>query len=101
MSETERVEALKAIQLELFQLRREYLLRVKDLKARRKFLLLHGRNQKRCRKCNEMMDAEQFYRDRQFADGLYPWCRECCAKRDKERYKRKRNVLVSQVCEAA
>lgn len=75
MSETERAEHLKAIQLELFQLKKDYLLKSRQLK--RKFKLIQGMGQKRCRKCREEMDVDQFYVDDRYADGRYPYCREC------------------------
>lgn len=75
MSESERAEALESIQLELFQLKRQYALQRKELK--RQLVLLHGRGMKRCRKCRDEMDVEQFYKDPRYADGYYPYCREC------------------------
>ena len=75
MTEAERAAALKNVQLELFQLKKEYSLKRRELK--RKFLLLHGKGQKRCRKCKDAMDVEQFYLDNRYADGRYPYCREC------------------------
>jgi len=41
MSEAERAEALKSIQLELFQLKQEYALKRKELK--RQLTLIHGK----------------------------------------------------------
>lgn len=82
MSESERAEKLREIQLELFQVTREHLLsrrRIKELK--RQFILIHGSGQKRCRKCDEVMDVEQFYPDKRYADGYYPHCRECQVKK--------------------
>jgi len=73
MSEAERNQELKAIQLELFQLRRKE----KELKARRRFVLLNGGKEKRCKKCGDTMDLDQFYKDARYADGLYPRCIEC------------------------
>jgi hypothetical protein len=90
MSEAERAEALKAIQLELFQIKRSYVQRRRELK--RQFVLIQGMGQKRCRKCRELMDVEQFYLDNRYLDQRYPYCIECCAERYK--LKRKGNVIA-------
>ena len=89
MSELERAEALKAVQLELFQLKKNYAAKRRELK--RQFILIQGAGQKRCRKCRELMDVEQFYLDNRRADKRYPYCIECCSKRAAEAYvKRKK-----------
>jgi formamidopyrimidine-DNA glycosylase len=72
MSESERAQALKSIQLEMFQ---DYLLKRRELK--RQLILVHGKGLKRCRKCGHEMDVEQFYKDSRYADGYYSYCREC------------------------
>lgn len=100
MSELERAEAAKEIQLELFQLKqdqaertREYLAKRKALK--RKLRLIHGKGLKRCRRCNYEMPVEQFSLDRQKTDGRSSYCLECISERYKLR--RKGNVLARGV----
>lgn len=73
MSESERAEAIKAVQMELFALHE----RRKELKRKMAQLALAGT--KWCRKCRETMGVEQFYADKRYADGLHPYCRECKA----------------------
>ena len=75
MSEAERAAALKSIQLELFQLKKEYLLRARQLK--RQLVLIQGRGLKRCRICRDEMDVEQFPLDPRYLDHRYPYCYEC------------------------
>jgi hypothetical protein len=79
MSEAERAQALKSIQLELFQLKQDYLVKRKELT--RRLTLIHGKGLKTCRKCRLEMDVEQFYQDSRYRDGYYPYCRECQVKR--------------------
>lgn len=93
MSETERTEALKAIQLELFQLKREYALKTRELK--RQLILIQGGGQKRCRDCDLLMDVEQFYPDNSRWDKRDVYCIECRSKRSSKAYaKRKANVIA-------
>lgn len=76
MSEAERAEALKAIQLELFQIKKNYVHRRRELK--RQFVLIQGRGEKRCRRCRELMPVEQFYPNSRYSDGRHAYCIECC-----------------------
>lgn len=94
MSESERAEKLKAIQLELLQLKREYLLREREIRARLR--LIQGMGQKRCRKCDDVMDVDQFYVDVRYLDGRYPYCMECKNAMNKARTRRKGNVLAGR-----
>jgi len=75
MSEQERAEQLKAIQLQLIELKKEYLLQTRRLK--RQLTLVANQGLKRCRRCFEEMHVEQFYEDDRYTDGRYPYCREC------------------------
>lgn len=99
MSETERAAALKEVQLELFELKRKFQLiasehwkefRLAKRELVRKQLLLFNSGTKSCRKCNEVMDVEQFYRDDRYADGRRPYCIECDSAGAKERYRRRK-----------
>lgn len=91
MTEAERSKALKEVQLELFQLKQEYLLKRKALT--RKFRLIQGRGMKRCRDCREEMDVEQFPLDPRYLDHRYPYCYECKLARV---IKRKGNVKAGR-----
>lgn len=93
MSESERAAALREVQLELFALKQDYVLRARELK--RKLTLIRGGGMKRCRdeECTglgELMDVEQFYEDPRYTDGYYPYCRECKLRRNAQR---KGNVI--------
>lgn len=90
MTETERAAALKSVQLELFQLKREYLLKRKELK--RQLVLIQGRGMKRCRDCREEMEVDQFPLDPRYMDHRYPYCYECKRARV---VKRKGNVKAA------
>ena len=73
----------ESLQLELFELSKEtklILVRLnqiaaeqKEIKQKVKLLI----PTKRCRVCREVMGREQFYEDDRYADGMYPYCREC------------------------
>lgn len=63
---------IQKLQLELFALRGQ--LRVIEQKVEQ---LKRKREPKRCKRCDEMMDADQFYADDRYRDGKYPYCREC------------------------
>lgn len=96
MSEAERAEALKEVQLELFAIRQKYLLKTGKLK--RKLFLIQGGGMKRCRAIacasqGEPMKFDQFYKDDRSADGYYQYCKECKVRLSKDRYHRKRNVI--------
>lgn len=93
MSEAERAAAIKELQLELFEMKRTYLNRSKQLK--RKLILIQGRGQKRCRKCRELMDVEQFYKDPRRSDGNDSYCIECRIQQAKEKNARRRERLVA------
>ena len=41
---------------------------------------------KECKKCNEIKSTDSFAKASRRKDGLQPWCRECVATRDRERY---------------
>lgn len=76
MSEAERIQAMQAVQLRLFELAVER----KELKQT--VIKLLAQHKKRCRRpeCasrGEEMQAEQFYVDERYSDNLYPYCREC------------------------
>ena len=75
MSESERAEKLKAIQLELFQIKQVYVQKRKELK--RQLVLIRGRGMKRCRDCSEVMEVDQFPLDPRYSDARYPYCYEC------------------------
>lgn len=75
MSEAERVEAIKSLQMQLFELKREYLLTAKKLK--RQLSMVQDCGLKMCRKCRVEMDVEQFAVDRSKADGRDSYCSEC------------------------
>jgi hypothetical protein len=88
MSETERVEVLKAIQMELFELGKEYQRVLRDFYAKRKALkrklkLALAAGRKTCRQCRIEMDIEQFYKDKQKSDGRDSYCIECRGTRNK------------------
>lgn len=79
MTELERAQALKEVQMELFQLKKEYLLKRKQLK--RQLVLIQGRGMKQCRICREEMEVDQFPLDPRYLDNRYPYCYECQNKR--------------------
>ena len=83
MSEAERAAALKNVQLELFQLKKEYELKRRQLK--RQLTLIQGAGMKRCRDCNEVMEVEQFALDPRYLDHRYPYCHECKRMRNLKR----------------
>ena len=41
---------------------------------------------KECKRCREIKSSDSFAKATRRKDGLQPWCRECVAKRDRERY---------------
>lgn len=88
MSEAERAEAISAVQLELFNLQREYKSALKDFYNKRRVLkrklrLVQANGMKRCRRCRVEMDIEQFYRDKQKSDGHDSYCTDCRLLRNK------------------
>lgn len=100
MSETERVAALEAIQLELFALERKYgdivadfYIKKREIMRRRARLLSTG--EKRCRKCNEVKGVREFYKETRYADERRPYCIACERARQNasNEVKRKANVL--------
>lgn len=105
MSEAERAEALKAIQLELFALQKQqsaivaaFQSKKRELVRRKKQIAANG--QKQCRKCREVMDVDQFYREARYADGRRPYCIECELTANKKRAAERR-VLVDSEKKAA
>ena len=42
---------------------------------------------KRCPRCEEDLEPENFYKDSKSADGLSSWCKDCKKARRKELYK--------------
>lgn len=88
MGEAERAEAVRSIQLELFQLGKEYQRVLRDFYSKRKALkrklrLVQATGRKRCRQCRIEMDIEQFYKDKQKSDGRDSYCIECRGTRNK------------------
>lgn len=79
MSEAERKAQIEAIQLRLFEVKREYLLISRKLK--RQLRIVQSRGMKMCRQCRIEMNIEQFYRDRYKSDGRDSYCIECRVKR--------------------
>lgn len=82
MNEAERLTKIEEIQLELFELAVER----KQMKLA--LLRLIAGQKKTCRKCREEMEAEQFYVDERYSDGLYPYCRECKSDMAKQWYQK-------------
>lgn len=77
------------LQLELFRIElaiSEFELKRKELKAQ---LAKLGAGTKVCTKCEEEMDLEQFYLDKQKIDGRHSWCQECVRAAATARYHRK------------
>lgn len=89
MSEAERTSTLKAIQLELFQLKKSYELKRRELK--RQLRLIQGGGQKRCRDCDLVMDVEQFYPDRSRRDDRDVYCIECRSRKAAQAYARRKS----------
>lgn len=52
---------------------------------------------KTCRKCGEVKGEDAFYKQSKQKDGLFPWCKSCCA----QRYAVKREQALSEVVAAA
>lgn len=75
MSEQERAQAIKSLQLELFEMKRVYLLKAKQLK--REINQIASKGMKVCRLCRLEMDVEQFYRRKDTLDQRDSWCIEC------------------------
>lgn len=109
MSEAERAEALRAVQMELFRLKQSYESACRQLglfdlrkdyeakrnEMKRRLRLIQGGGQKRCRDCRELMDVEQFYLDNSRFDKRDVYCIECRAERARRAYaKRKGNVIA-------
>jgi hypothetical protein len=45
---------------------------------------------KTCARCRLEMDADQFYRDARYADGRYPYCKECKTEMATRYYKKRK-----------
>lgn len=41
---------------------------------------------KRCSRCNRELDESQFYKNKNSADGLQIWCKDCMRETSKSRY---------------
>jgi hypothetical protein len=77
MPEKRQTGIVRTLQMELFEIESalsEFELKRKQVLAR---LATLGAGQKTCTKCNETMDIEQFYRDKQKSDKRSSWCCEC------------------------
>ncbi len=82
MSEVERAEAIKSLQMELFQIKQLHIVLSKKLRRQRRIIeqkiqAIASRGVKMCRQCREEMDVEQFSRDKQKSDGRDSYCLEC------------------------
>lgn len=87
MTEPQRAKEIEAIQLRLFELTaqvkeiKQERVRLKRMKAR---IVMQG--VKRCRKCRDEMDADQFYPAERMRDGLDSYCIECRSTANRARY---------------
>lgn len=53
-----------------------------------KHLLVEGIESKECTKCHKILPLDSFSLDKSKKDGFYSSCKECCAKKDQEIYRR-------------
>jgi len=96
MPEKRQTGIVRSLQLELFEIEialSEFELKRKEIRAR---LAQLGAGKKTCTKCDEEMEIEQFYVDKQKSDKRSSWCMECVRKAVATRYHsvaRKRNAL--------
>ncbi len=49
-----------------------------------------------CRKCDRWLPENNFCRDRATKNGRYSYCRECCSRESRERYKKNRVGIARQ-----
>jgi len=83
VTEPQRARAIEAVQLRLFELEQKRLRLVSRLEV------LKGTGTKRCRQvCGEVKPVSEFYEDPRYADGYYPYCRDCKSEMGKQWYRK-------------
>lgn len=94
MSEKRQTGTVRSLQMALFEIETalsEFEQKRKEIRAR---LTKLGAGQKTCTKCNENMEIEQFYRDKQKFDKRSSWCCECIRKAVVQRYQRRKRLVA-------
>ena len=51
---------------------------------------------KYCRKCGKLKDISEFHKNKQQADGLHPYCKECRNKAKMEYYEVNKEQILKQ-----
>lgn len=92
MNEPQRARAIKVIQLELFERKRE-LERIAEqieMDFRARLELVSATGTKICRKvgCRKEKPVSEFYQDDRYADSRYPYCRDCKRKMNREGHRK-------------
>jgi hypothetical protein len=95
MGEAERIEVIKAIQMQLFELSNEFKqvsqahqrvvrsFHSKRNALKRQLRQAQATGRKTCADCETEMDIDQFYKDKYRADGRDVYCIECRGMRNK------------------
>lgn len=55
---------------------------------------------KECKKCKQSLELSAFSKDKRQKDGLFYYCKECCKKKDKQRYSKNQHELCEKSKEA-